>query len=737
MKKFTKFIKAHSGRKIVFFFLVMFSFGLSVRSQNVLIPFSGSLSVPCGSNVNVQAHNGSTGQYANNANGFVVLDAGFNAVISIVGTYSTEAGFDYIRIFNGVGTGGALLASYNGQNLAMTFTGAPGQTLTIQFTSDGSVVYNGFNLGVTYSGPCFSAPCAGVPLTNTIIAAPISLCPSNNATLGLAYSYSLGGLSYQWQSSTVSPVGPFSPVANATNNILFTPTLGITTWFQAVVTCSNSNQSSSTVGQQILVQGSTTSNVPYFEGFEGVTVNDRLPNCSWYAANQGTSVKTYTSSQSNNRLPRTGNNYATFGQPSANNYVFTNGIQMDPGITYSAALYYATEYFGYSNWTNLSILIGPNQSTTGLVQVASTGPAISGPYNLLSGTFVVPSSGLYYMVIKATSASGSALYLSFDDISVTIPCTPASGNSPTVTLNASSTTICANDQVNLNATGASAYLWDNGSTSSNIVVSPLVTTAYTVVCTNTVTGCSQTLTQLINVNPSPTVFIVADNTSICPGEAVHLVAYGGLSYAWSNGSVGGMLTASPLTTTSYSVIGTNANGCSSSSSQVVTLKTLPSITAVSSNLNESCPGEPVTLTGGGGVTYTWFSSSSPILLSGTSVIVNPTTNSTYTVTGVGTNGCSNKATVNQNVATCTGLISNLGAVENFKLYPNPTTSAFTVEFSKPIVLVEISDITGRIISAVSGTGTHMVVDLSHLASGIYYAKITSESSSQTLKVVKQ
>src|SRR5690606_5644548 len=205
----------------------------------------------------------------------------------------------------------------------------------------------------------------------------------------------------------------------------------------------------------------------------GIGLANRLPNCSWAASNMGDRNQTNVSSGSGNRVPRSGTSFASFDNSSSGtSYYYTNPIQMEPGITYSAALWYATEYFGYSNWSSLEILVGPNQSPTGLVPVAQVAPAISGPYRLLDGLFTVRSSGQYYVAIKAVSTSGSAQYLSWDDLSITIPCTPSSGNNPTVTASASAYTICSGQALNLTAVGADIHVWNNGVTGDNIVDNP-------------------------------------------------------------------------------------------------------------------------------------------------------------------------------------------------------------------------------------------------------------------------
>src|SRR4051812_39496609 len=82
-------------------------------SAQVLIPYAGSNTIACGTNTVLRDHSNFV-LYSNYANGYTVLDAGFGAVITINGNYITEANYDYLRIYNGVGTGGTLLFNQSG-----------------------------------------------------------------------------------------------------------------------------------------------------------------------------------------------------------------------------------------------------------------------------------------------------------------------------------------------------------------------------------------------------------------------------------------------------------------------------------------------------------------------------------------------------------------------------------------------------------------------------------------------
>ncbi|NBQ46986.1 MAG: LamG domain-containing protein, partial [Sphingobacteriia bacterium] len=110
------------------------------------------------------------------------------------------------------------------------------------------------------------------------------------------------------------------------------------------------------------------------------------------------------------------------------------------------------------------------------------------------------------------------------------------------------------------ATGT--FSWSNGATTASIVVSPTVTTAYTVINTNTA-SCSATSTPItLTVTPLP-VIAVSGFTAICVGQTATLVANGANTYTWSNASTASSITLSPTSDLSYSVRGTAA-GCEGS-----------------------------------------------------------------------------------------------------------------------------------------------------------------------------
>lgn len=701
----------------------------------VLVPFSGNNSVTCGTSVRLQDHAGLS-NYSDNANGYTVFYGGFQGVFNFVGPYVTESCCDYVRIYNGIGTGGTMLANYQGSGNA-NFTSTPGQTITVQFYTDGSVVYSGFDFTVTATGACFATPCAGTPGANAVITPTAPICPNSSAYINLT-SYTVGGLTYQWQTSTVSVVGPFISIPNATTAAYSTPNLTVNTYYNAIITCTNSSSSITANAGLVSVSPVITSSVPYYEGFEGIPANDVLPNCSW-TSSPGANCRTYTATATQGRTSCSGNKFAAFYGyfVSGSNYFYTNGIQLNAGVTYSASLWFKTEYYGYANFTDLSIMLGTSQSSTGLVTIASTGgPAASPVCKSLSNTFTVATSGLYYVAVRATSNGNyGAFYLSWDDLAIIAPC---SLNSPSVTVNTSTQTVCAGQPVSLTASGADTYLWSTGATGSAITETPLQSTAYNVIGTSSLSACSVTLTSMVIVNPTPNVLVFTTKPSICAGETANIIANGASSYVWNTSSTNPAIAVTPNTTTSYTVLGFNSFSCSASAVQQIVVKPNPTVTATSNAIdpNQICKGESITLTGNGASTYQWAANT--LYIQASNAIVSPQTTTTYSLTGTGTNGCSGVTTFVVVVSDCTGLTENLRSLEGVKVYPNPTAGDFTLELNNTLVkTIQVIDLNGKVISTNTSSLDKVKLNIANLANGVYYVKVQSNNAVEVKRIVKQ
>ena len=210
-------------------------------------------------------------------------------------------------------------------------------------------------------------------------------------------------------------------------------------------------------------------------------------------------------------------------------------------------------------------------------------------------------------------------------------------STPTVSANSSSPSLCIGESVTLSGSGASTYTWQPGNLTGSPSVSPNTTTIYTVTGTSS-GGCTNTATYLITVNTLPSVGINSSASSICDGLSATLEGAGANTYTWQPGNLSGSPVVSPTSNTTYTVIGTDANGCTNTATYSLTVNALPNV-SINSSASTICTGASATLSGTGASTYTW----QPGNLSGNPV-VSPTSNTTYTVVGTDANGCTNSST---------------------------------------------------------------------------------------------
>ncbi|MEZ4786963.1 MAG: CUB domain-containing protein [Flavobacterium haoranii] len=207
------------------------------------VPTTGSNTVTCGTNITLYDNGGPSSNYANSSSGYTVLQAGAAGIINISGSYVTESGYDYVRIYDGTGTGGTLLASYSGSG-TINYTGTAGQTLTVQFYSDSGTNYSGFTLSITYTGACTLSPCTGTPNGGTVTTNPNTGWPGSSYTVS-ATGYEIAlNLTYQWQYSLdggATWVNAGAATGTYANYTATAPASGNVLW-HLLVTCTNSGQ---------------------------------------------------------------------------------------------------------------------------------------------------------------------------------------------------------------------------------------------------------------------------------------------------------------------------------------------------------------------------------------------------------------------------------------------------------------------------------------------------------------
>lgn len=308
-----------------------------------------------------------------------------------------------------------------------------------------------------------------------------------------------------------------------------------------------------------------------------------------------------------------------------------------------------------------------------------------------------------------------------------LPVTPGSLSYPSLTLTPAFNQLCANTQLTLEVSGANTYTWNTSANSSSIIVTPTANVSYTVSGTNTV-GCTSTLVKSFTVNAQPTVAITGPSTNICAGTSVSLTAGGANSYTWSNNSTNTTIVVSPNSTSTYTVEGTDLNGCNNASTFSVVVAPSPSLN-INSSSSILCLGSTATLTAGGADTYTWNTVSN-----NSAIVVSPTVTTSYTVEGTTiSSGCSATATITLVVSNCTGINELSGNMILVKAYPNPNNGSFMVESTESCKL-SVYNALGQLEQTLElNEYNHFKMQVQNLPAGIHF--ISNATKTLQLKVV--
>jgi gliding motility-associated-like protein len=259
-------------------------------------------------------------------------------------------------------------------------------------------------------------------------------------------------------------------------------------------------------------------------------------------------------------------------------------------------------------------------SGTNVTLAASGATTYSWTGGVTQGTPFASPIGTNNYTVTGTTAAGCT---GTDIVSITVNPIPVVSAGPDAA-------ICTGGSTAVTASGATTYSWlPGGQTTATITVSPASTTTYTV--TGTSLGCTASDAVIVTVNTNAPINAGPD-VQICAGQSATIAATGGATYTWNNGlGAGTSFSVSPATTTTYTVIGTDANGCTGTDAVIVNVNPLPIVNA---GIDQTvCAGTSVILTAAGASTYSWNNGVAQ------GVSFTPVMTQTYSVTGTTTAGC--------------------------------------------------------------------------------------------------
>lgn len=305
----------------------------------------------------------------------------------------------------------------------------------------------------------------------------------------------------------------------------------------------------------------------------------------------------------------------------------TTGTGISPTHTYSGS--------GTFTVTLTITSEGCMQSSTGQVTIspspdASVGTDLSicdgastqlSPTNLTPGASYLwtPALGLDNPAVATPNASPNTTStytltvtdaggcISTDDLTLTVNPLPVADAG-------ADQAICDGNTTAMAGSGGTTYSWNPtgdlmGPTDPATPVIPSTTTTYTLTVTDG-NGCQDTDDMTLTVNPVPVVNAGADD-GICDGQTIQLGVPGVLNYSWSPAAdLDNAAAINPIfsgsATTTFTLTGTDANGCISIDNVTITVFPLPVAGFVFPA--DVCLGNPTDFTNnstGNGLAYQW------------------------------------------------------------------------------------------------------------------------------------
>ncbi|MBL0315790.1 MAG: T9SS type A sorting domain-containing protein [Flavobacteriales bacterium] len=282
-------------------------------------------------------------------------------------------------------------------------------------------------------------------------------------------------------------------------------------------------------------------------------------------------------------------------------------------------------------------------------------------------------------------------------------------------------TICAGGTLHLEATSDFDILWEDGSDASSIdvvLVEDSVITATSV----GVNGCVSEVGFYCFVRPFPLIDVSGD-TELCAGESTTLTASGPSELIWSNGTEGGEVTLTPVTTTNYYITGLDDFGCEVTNQIPVIVHQVPYVyfefsADTTCDYNEALSWQanpPGGLYSGDGVVDGNFIPTEAI--DGDNTV-------TYAVTNEA--GCTTAVTDVIFIEDCVGFIE----VESSELdvYPNPADDFLTIRLSRGgLENILMYDARGALVihqqNVLNGASTS--INVGDLSAGLYELKVSS------------
>lgn len=284
-------------------------------------------------------------------------------------------------------------------------------------------------------------------------------------------------------------------------------------------------------------------------------------------------------------------------------------------------------------------------------------------------------------------------------------------------------------------TNATSYIWTlpNGATGSSstnsISVNYDAAAASGNITVNGHNSCGDgTLSSLyIAVVPAPAAF-AGNDTNICLGSSITLTATGGSSYSWNNGVSQGV-SFTPATSKTYTVSVSNGY-CTAKDSVVVNVvipPTAPVIYQIGSTLYSTAPSG-----------NQWYDDNG-VIPGEINTTYTPTYSGNFYVKTTDIYGCVSGAS--NVISVLFTLVSEIGNLDNIKIYPNPVNENIFIDFSDysdmSNTFFELYDLQSKLITKMKIEEKLTKIAISELSKGVYIMKISNNDGIFVGRVIKE
>ena len=358
------------------------------------------------------------------------------------------------------------------------------------------------------------------------------------------------------------------------------------------------------------------------------------------------------------------------------------------------------------------ISITPSLTTICVGQNVALTTTGAGPYNWTVSSGINPPS-VSTITVNPTITTTYTVLSGSGSCTAQAVATVSIGITPAITITPTNTTICLGASTSLSASGSGPFVWtassgSNPASAANITVTPNSTTTYTVL--SGTGACTTTAIATVSIAPTLSISITPSNTIICLGANANLVTSGTGPFVWTassgaNPGSSSSIIVAPVVNTTYTVLsGTGA--CTAQAVATVSIAPALTVTIINSN-SVICSGQTSNLTCSGSGPFNWTASVGPNPSPLSTVIVNPTTSTTYTVLA-GTGACTAQAVSTVNVLPIINptLIapSNTVCITNYVIISAPFGTGLTYSW-QPSNAISGSNNTSSIVAVPPSTST--------------------------------